>query len=380
MKKYRILTPGPTPVPEKVKEALFKEPLYHRGAAFKNIIKELQKNFKKLLKTQKIPVFLTSSGTGAMEASIVNFFKPGEDVLVVVGGKFGERFSKIARRFGLNPICYEIEWGDYPKVEKIEKYLKENKNIKGVFIQICETSTGTFYPYKEIGEICKKYDALLVADGITAVGVYNIEFDKSNIDILITGSQKALMTPPGVSVIIWNERAQERLGINKKFKYYFDLEAEYKNQSEKFQTAYTPAVNLYAALNEALNIINEIGIENIEKNARIMSKATLEAFKEIGLKPLSKNPAIGVSAICLPENIDGTKLIKFIRENFNMYIAGGQEHLKEKIFRLCHFGYVDIFDTLNQISAVEFALSKFGYNFKVGKATKKAMEFISQSL
>ncbi|HIP93131.1 MAG TPA: alanine--glyoxylate aminotransferase family protein [Desulfurobacteriaceae bacterium] len=378
MKKYRILTPGPTPVPEEVKAALFREPLYHRGLVFKNIMKELQENFKKLLKTERVPVFLTSSGTGAMEASIVNFFKPEEDVLIVVGGKFGERFFKIAKRFGLNPICYEIEWGDYPKVEKIEKYLKENKNIKGVFIQICETSTGTFYPYKEIGEVCKKYDALLIADGITAVGVYNIEFDKSNIDILITGSQKALMTPPGVSAIIWNEKAHKRLGVNKRYKYYFDLEEEYKNQKEKFQTAYTPSVNLYAALNEALKVINKIGIEKIEKNTSIMSKATLKAFEEINLKPLSKNPAIGVSAICLPDSIDGNKLIKFIRENFNMYIAGGQGHLKGKIFRLCHFGYIDIFDTLNQISAVEFALSSLGYNFNLGTATKKAMEIISQ--
>ena len=379
MRKYRILTPGPTPLPEEVKAALFREPLYHRSQAFKNVVKEIQENFKKLLKTKRVPIILSSSGTGAMEASVVNFFKPGEDVLVVVGGKFGERFYKIAKKFNLSPIVYEIEWGDYPKPEKIEEFLKSNKNIKGVFMQICETSTGTFYPYKEIGEVCKKYDALLIADGITAVGVYDIDFDNSNVDILITGSQKALMTPPGLGIIIWNEKAHKRLGVNKNYKYYFDLEAEYKNQVEKYQTAYTPAVNLFLALNEALKLINKEGIENIEKEAKLMSKATLNAFREIGLKPLSKNPAIGVSAICLPEDIDGVKLVKFIRENFNMYIAGGQEHLKGKIFRLCHFGYIDKFDTLNQISAVELALKNLGYDFEVGKATQKALKVFAES-
>ncbi|SNR81545.1 pyridoxal-phosphate-dependent aminotransferase family protein [Desulfurobacterium atlanticum] len=371
--KERLMTPGPTPVPERVLQAMASHTMYHRSPKFKEIFAETIERLKRLFKTERDTLILTSSGTGAMEAAVSNLFSPGDSAVVIVGGKFGQRWKELCETFGVNPVVIELEWGKSVNPEDVKKKIEENRNIKGVLVQICETSTGAFNDVKALGEITARYDnVILVADGITAFGVYDIPVDDWNIDVAITGSQKALMTPPGLAVISLSEKAKSRLS-RKKWAYYFDLSKEIKNQA-KGQTAYTPAVNLIVGLNEALKMIEEEGLENVAKRHEILAKSARAGIKALELELLPEHPANGVTAVKLPEHIDGQKFVSWIRDRLGIVIAGGQEHLKGKIFRLSHMGYIDIFDLLTQLEAVEFALTRMEMYPAYGKAVAAAME------
>ncbi len=372
--KERLMTPGPTLVPERVLQAISSHPVYHRSAEFKEIFTNTIKLLKKLFRTDRDTIILTSSGTGAMEAAVSNLFSPGDSAVIVVGGKFGQRWEELCKTFGVNPIVIELEWGKSVNPEDIRKKIENNKNVKGILIQICETSTGAYNDIKAIGDITSEYnDILLIADGITAFGVYDIPVDEWNIDVAITGSQKALMTPPGLAIISMSEKAKTRLSKVEKRSYYFDLEKEIKNQL-KGQTAYTPAVNLIIGLNEALKMIEEEGLKNVAERHEILAKCARAGIKALELELLPECPANGVTAVKLPEHIDGQKFVSWIKNKFGIVIAGGQEHLKGKIFRLSHMGYIDIFDLLTQLEAVEFALTRIEMYPAYGKSVKAAME------
>jgi aspartate aminotransferase-like enzyme len=376
--KKRLLTPGPTMVPERVLEALSRPTLYHRSPEFKEIFLSTRELLKELLRTEGEVLILTSSGTGAMEAAVANLFNPGDSAVVVVGGKFGQRWQELCVKFGVEPVVIEVEWGSAVEPEEVRKALRENPAVKGVLVQICETSTGTIHDVEAIGKVIREElpEALLIADGITAYGVYNIPSQKWGIDVAITGSQKALMTPPGLAVISLNERAIKRLESVKERAYYFDLKKELKNQ-RKGQTAYTTATNLVVALNEALHMIKEEGLEEVARRHAALAQATRLGIEALGLKLFSERPANGVTAVYSP--VDSTQLVKLAREVFGVTIAGGQEHLKGKIFRLSHMGYVDQFDVLTGLEVVELSLYKLGYRkFSFGSSVKAALEFFSQ--
>ena len=377
--KKRLLTPGPTMVPERVLEALSRPTLYHRSPEFKEVFLETRQLLKRVLRTEGEVLILTSSGTGAMEAAVSNLFNPGDSAVVIVGGKFGQRWQELCQTYGVNPVVVEVEWGKSVKVEEVKRAIEENPGVKGVLVQICETSTGTVHDVRAIGELLKGYDdVLLIADGITAYGVYDIPTDQWGIDVAITSSQKALMTPPGLAVISLNGKAQERLEKVRDRSYYFNLRKEIKQQS-KGQTAYTTATNLVVALNEALKMIDEEGLENVAKRHQILAEATREGVKALGLELLSENPANGVTAVKVPAGIDGQEIVRVAREEFGVTIAGGQEHLKGKIFRLSHMGYVDMFDVLTGLEVTEFALKKLGYtSFEFGSSVRAAMELFSK--
>ena len=377
--KKRLLTPGPTTVPERVLEALSRPVLYHRSPEFKEIFLDTRERLKRLFRTSGEVLILTSSGTGAMESAIVNLFNPGDSAVVVVGGKFGERWKELCEVYGVKPVVVEVEWGKSVDPEEVEKAIEKNPDVKAVLVQICETSTGTIHDVKGIGEVLKNYpDVLLIADGITAYGVYDIPTDEWGIDVAITGSQKALMTPPGLAVISLSERALKRLEEVKTRSYYFDLKKELKNQ-KKGQTAYTTGTSLVVALNEALKMIEEEGFENVAKRHELLAKATRAGVEAIGLKLFSEKPANGVTAICAPEGINGQDVVKVAREEFGVTIAGGQAHLKGKIFRLSHMGYVDVFDVLTALEVTELALYRLGYRrFSLGDSLKAAMEVIEK--
>jgi len=377
--KKRLLTPGPTTVPERVLEALSRPVLYHRSPEFKEIFLDTRERLKRLFRTSGEVLILTSSGTGAMESAIVNLFNPGDSAVVVVGGKFGERWKELCEVYGVKPVVVEVEWGKSVDPEEVEKAIEKNPDVKAVLVQICETSTGTIHDVKGIGEVLKNYpDVLLIADGITAYGVYDIPTDEWGIDVAITGSQKALMTPPGLAVISLNERALKRLEEVKTRSYYFDLKKELKNQ-KKGQTAYTTGTSLVVALNEALKMIEEEGFENVAKRHELLAKATRAGVEAIGLKLFSEKPANGVTAICAPEGINGQDVVKVAREEFGVTIAGGQAHLKGKIFRLSHMGYVDVFDVLTALEVTELTLYRLGYRrFSLGDSLKAAMEVIEK--
>jgi len=375
--KERLFTPGPVPLPPQVIKALGQQIIHHRTPEFTQIFLETRKNLQKLLNTERDVLMFASSGTGAMEASIVNFFSEGDKVLVINAGKFGERWAKIAKTYGLEVIDYKIEWGETYDKDKLNEIIKENQDIKGILVQHSETSTTTLHDISYLAKICSSLeDCLLVVDGITSVGVYEVYPEKIGIDILVTGSQKALMLPPGLSILYYSEKAEKRLEKSSIPKFYFDVKAESKKQS-KGQTAYTPAINLIIALNESLKLILNEGLENLAKRHEILAKMTREAVKELGLKLLSKSPSNSATGVYSPEGINADDLRKQLLK-IGFRVAGGQDHLKGKIFRIAHMGYFDVMDMLQFIAGLEIALSKVGYKVEFGKGVKKAQEIASE--
>ncbi len=377
MEKWFLLTPGPTPVPSEVLLEMANPIIHHRTDEFKQIFKEVCEDIKYLFQTKNDVIILASSGTGAMEASISNLFNKGDKVLIIRAGKFGDRWGEIAESYELNPVYIDVEWGNPVNIDDVKFKLDENPDIKGIFTQASETSTGIKHPIKEIAELVRNNEnCLFIVDGITGVGVFDIKPDEWGIDVLISGSQKAFMLPPGLAFISLSEKAWEFAENSNLPKYYFDLKKERKNL-KKGQTAYTPAVSLIIGLKKVLELVKKEGLENIFERNKKFAYATREAFKEIGLKIFNeKSPSEAVTAILLPENVDGQKLVKFLRDNYKISIAGGQEHLKGKIIRISHMGFISRFDLIVGVSAVEMALKEFGYKFEFGKATTKLMELL----
>lgn len=377
--KERLFTPGPVPLPPEVIKALGQQIIHHRTPEFTNIFLETRENLQKLLNTKRDVLMLTSSGTGAMESSIVNFFSQGDKVLVINAGKFGERWAKISKTYGLNVINYKIEWGETYDKDRLDEIIKLNQDLKGILVQHSETSTTTLHDVKYLAKICNFLDdCLLVVDGITSVGVYEVYPEEIGIDILVTGSQKALMLPPGLSVLYYSEKAEKRLEKSNIPKFYLNVKEESKKQS-RGQTAYTPAISLIIALNESLKLMLKEGIPNLAKRHEILAKMTREAVKELGLKLLSKSPSNSATGVYTPEGINADDLRKqLLKVGFR--VAGGQDHLKGKIFRIAHMGYFDIMDMLQLIAGLEIALNKMGYKVEFGKGVKKAQEIANKCI
>jgi len=377
--KERLFTPGPVPLPPQVIKALGQQIIHHRTPEFTKIFKEVKAKLKKLLKTERDVLVFTSSGTGSMEASVINFFSKGDKVLVINGGKFGQRWLELAKTFGLNPINYQIEWGKTYNPKEVQEIIVNNPDLKGILVQHSETSTTTYHNVEFLGKLTKKLDdCILVVDGITSVGVYEVYPEEIGIDILITGSQKALMLPPGLSILYYSEKAEKRLNRSDIPKYYFDVKKEAKKQAEG-QTAYTTAINLIIALNESLSLILDEGLENLAKRHYVMAEATREAVKSLGLKLLSESPSNSATGVYSPEGINGDELRKELLK-LGFRVAGGQDHLKGKILRIAHMGYFDYMDILQIISGLEMALNKIGYKVEFGTGVKKAQEIIFSNL
>ena len=377
--KERLFTPGPVPLPPQVIKALGQQIIHHRTPEFTKIFKEVKAKLKKLLKTDRDVLVFTSSGTGSMEASVINFFSKGDKVLVINGGKFGQRWLELAKTFSLNPINYQIEWGKTYNQKEVEEIIDNNPDLKGILVQHSETSTTTYHDVEFLGKLAKKLDdCILVVDGITSVGVYEVYPEEIGIDILITGSQKALMLPPGLSILYYSEKAEKRLNKSDIPKYYFDVKKEAKKQAEG-QTAYTTAINLIIALNESLSLILDEGLENLARRHSIMAEATREAVKSLGLKLLSESPSNSATGVYSPEGINGDALRKELLK-IGFRVAGGQDHLKGKILRIAHMGYFDYMDVLQVIAGLEIALNKIGYKVEFGTGVKKAQEIIFSNL
>jgi aspartate aminotransferase-like enzyme len=375
MQKKFLLAPGPTPVPERALLAMAEPMLHHRTPQFEAIFKEAAEGLRWLFQTEKDVLILASSGTGGMEGSVANLFSPGDKALVVNGGKFGERWTKICQAYGLKVTEIMVEWGKAVDPKAVADALKADPEIRGVFVQASETSTTACHPVREIAEIVKGYDnTILVVDGITAVGVYDIPMDRWGIDVLVTGSQKALMLPPGLAFVGLSDKAWRFNETARCPRFYFDFKKERKNLKDN-TTAYTPAVSLIIGLREVLRMMKEEGLENVFARHNRLARATRAAMQAIGMKPLAPEaPADSCTGVFVPEGVEGGKLVKALRDQFGVTIAGGQDHLKGKILRVAHLGYVDTFDTIVAVSAIEIALKKSGYNVPLGKGVAAAEE------
>lgn len=359
MRRERLFTPGPVEIPERVRETLGRQIIHHRTDEFKTVFLETRELVKRLLDdTSENFVFFCSSGTGGMEAAILNFFEDGDKVLVVNGGKFGQRWLELAEHWGLKVVDYSIDWGRSARAEEVDALLGEHPDCKGILMQMSETSTGAYHPVEEIGKLCKDRDILLVVDAITALGVYRIEPKEIGIDVLVGGSQKALMLPPGLSLLWFSEKAKGRL---KDRAFYFSIKREIEKQAMG-QTAWTPAINLIIALKESLSMILEEGMEKVERRHRAMSDGTIRAARALGLTLFPEKPSISVTAL------ESDRSEKIRRELIKLGIrtAGGQDHLKGRVFRVSHMG-VSAEDGLMFVGMLEVVLSKLGFDVKLGE-------------
>ncbi len=368
IKRY-LMTPGPTPVPEDIMLLMAKPIVHHRTKEFKSVFKDTRELVKSVFQTKNDIAIFASSGTGAMEASVSNVLAENDTALSVAAGKFGERWGQIIRAFGANPVELSYEYGDFAKVEDIQKAIENNPKIKAVFMQASETSTGVFHPIDEIGLMLKEKfpEIVFVVDGITAIGAIDVKTDLWNIDIMITGSQKALMLPPGLSITSVSEKAKNMIAKTKNRYYYFDILKELASDGG----SYTPAVTLIYGLNMALKKLLDEGLENVFKRHTLLAEATRAAVSSLGLELLAKKPANSLTAIKTP--VDSTKVIEYMK-SFGVDVSNGQGSLKGKIVRIAHLGYFDKSDILMAVSTLEMALKSSGVEFNFGAGIKKVME------
>jgi len=378
MKKTLLLTPGPTSVPEDVLEAMARPIIHHRHEPFKKIMAKVKEDLKYLFQTKNDVLIFSSSGTGAMEGAVSNFLCRGDKAIVIEGGKFGERWTEICNAFGVKPIIIDVPWGQAADPVKVKAALDKNPDAKALFIQASETSTAVTHPVKEIATlVAPRENTLMVVDAITALGVFDIQTDAWNLDIVITGSQKALMLPPGLAFASVSEKAWRFAEKSDLPRFYFDFAKEKKNQ-EKNQTAYTSSVSLIVGLEASLNRIKDEGLEALFARTEKLAKATREGVTALGLELLSPEaPSAACTAVKIPEGIDGAKIPSLIRDRYGVAIAGGQAHLKGKIVRLSHMGYVSGYDILAGLAALEFTLRDLGHPVEIGASVKSALSVLA---
>ena len=379
MIKQYLLSPGPTPIPNEVSLAMAETMIHHRTPQFNKVFEEARQGLKKVFGTKNDVLMLASSGTGAMEAAIANLFSPGDKVLVVNGGKFGERWLNISNAYGLNPVDLKVEWGSAVKVEDVEKQLKAHPDIQGVMVQASETSTTALHPVKEIAKLTRN-GPLFIVDGVTAVGVLSIPLDEWGIDVLVTGSQKALMLPPGLGFIALSDRAWDKTKKAKLPRFYFDLNLERKNQ-QKGSGAFTPAVSLIFGARASLELMQREGLDRVYARHARMSRATRAAALALGMKLLAPDdPSPAATGIFLPAGIDADRVLEYLRDRMNVVLAEGQDQLKGKVIRIAHVGYMGAFDVITAIAALEMALRKFGAEIPFGRGVAAAQEILMEAL
>lgn len=375
LKRY-LLTPGPTQVPPEVLLRMSQPLIHHRTPEFSQLFAEVQDGLRWLFQTDQEVLILAASGTGAMEAAVVNTCSAGDTALVVNGGKFGERWVKICQSFGVRVVEIKVEWGGAVTVEAVAQALRAHPHTHTVLLQGSETSTTVLHPVREIAELTANTDILLIVDGITAVGATEIPMDRWGIDILVTGSQKALMLPPGLAFLALSPKAWSRVDTATLPRFYFDLKRERREQ-QKHTTAYTPAISLINGLHEVLRILRAEGLEHVFSRHAHLADATRAAAQALGLRLLApEHPSPAATGVWLPAQVEGERLLTYMRDRMGVDIAGGQDHLKGKIVRISHIGYAGPFDVITAISALEMALRRWGCELAFGSGVRVAEEVL----
>lgn len=370
--KKRLFTPGPTPVPEQVMLKMAEPIIHHRHPEFQELFTRVNANLQYLFQTAQSVVTLTSSGTGAMEAAVCNLHSPGDTALFVNGGKFGERWGELLKAYGVMPVELSVEWGASVEPLQVAQALKAHPHASAVYLTHSETSTGAATDVKAIASIVREHSsALTVVDGITAVGAMEMRMDEWGIDVCVTGSQKGLMIPPGLSFIALSERAWKRVDLSRLPKYYFSL-TKARESLKSNDTPWTPAVSLLIGVDVALEMIRAEGIENVWARHDRLARAVRSAVLALGLKPLAVFPSNALTAVWIPEGLDAKKFNKTLKEKYQITIAGGQGHLTNKIFRIAHLGYYDELDMIAMVSALEMTLRDCGYTFEAGTGLQAA--------
>ncbi|MHB8895085.1 MAG: pyridoxal-phosphate-dependent aminotransferase family protein, partial [Candidatus Geothermincolia bacterium] len=377
--KDYIFTPGPTPVPPTVGLAQVSM-IHHRSPDFGELLTRVLGGLQYVYQTRNEVLLFTSSGTGAMEGAIASCFSPGDKVIAFAGGKFGERLVEISEAFSLDTVTLEYEWGDCADPAELERALEQNPDAKGVMLTQSETSTGVVNDVEAFGKIVAGTDALFLVDAISGLGAVDLKTDAWGIDLCVSGSQKALMIPPGLAFCTVSEKAWKAVETAKCPSYYFSFQAARKSQSKTPpETPYTPGITLVQALDKAIEIIRDEGLEAIFARHEKHARATQAAVEALGLKSLARDRsrAFVTTSVWAPEGIPAGNITRMMRNEFGIFIAGGQGKLKGKIFRLGHVGYFDQFDIITQIAALEITLKKLDYPVELGRGVTAALEVLA---
>jgi len=377
-----LMIPGPTPVPEQVLLAMARHPIGHRSGDFSKIMAEVTQGLKWLHQTQNDVLILAASGTGAMEAGIINFLSPGDRVLVGCNGKFGDRWADLAQAFGLQVEKITAEWGQPLDPEQFRQKLEADtaKTFKAVIVTHSETSTGVINDLETINRYVKAHGALIIVDTVTSLGACNVPVDEWGLDVVASGSQKGYMIPPGLGFVAVSPKAWEAYTTAKLPRFYLDL-GKYRKDGAKNTTPFTPPINLFFALNAALKMMQAEGLENILARHQRLTQATRAAVKALGL-PLFAPDAAASPAITAvaPDRIEAEQIRSVMKKRFDIALAGGQDHLKGKIFRIGHLGFVCDRDILAAISALEASLRELGYeSFTPGAGVAAAAQVLTDS-
>lgn len=377
MKKRHLLAPGPTPVLPDALLAMARPIIYHRGPEFEVLLGRVREGLKYLFQTSNEVLVFTSSGTGGMEAAVVNTLSPGDRALVIRGGKFGERWGEICEAYGLRPQYIDVEWGRAVDPDLVAAALRADPSIRAVFATHSESSTGVLHDVEAIATIVRATPTILVVDAITSLGVVDLPMDAWGVDIVVGGSQKSLMIPPGLAFCGVSEKAWAAVQRSRLPKFYFNFAAERKSL-EKNQNAFTPAVSLIVGLHESLAAIRAEGLPAVFARHARLASATRAGVRALGLELFAERPTPALTAVAAPPGLDAGAIVKTLRTTHGITIAGGQARLKGKIFRLAHLGYADESDVMICISALEQTLSSLGYPVKLGEGLRAAQEALSR--
>lgn len=376
--KEHLFTPGPTHIPAQVFAAMAQSTLHHRTERFEQIFDSARKQYSAMLGGEHETIFLASSGSGAMEAALINAVQPGEKIIYINGGKFGERWGDIAKALGLIAIEILAEPGTSPDPDTIATVVKEHHDARAFCVQYTESSSATLHPVPKISEQVHALapEMLIVVDAISAVATLDIPLGKLPIDILVGASQKALMLPPGLAMLSINQRAWKVIESIPRRSLYFNLPEERKAH-KKSTSAWTPAMNIILGLDCSLRLLNEEGLGHVYQRHAIAAEATRAGLSALGLPLLAPRfPAPGVTAALLPADIDAEKVREHLFSHYGMQIAGGQDKLKGRIIRIGHMGYMNAFDVITALSGLEMTLDTFKFSFERGSSLKAAQDVI----
>ena len=381
LRKNRLFTPGPTPLLPAAQTAMASFAAHHRTADFRALFQRVLSDMKDFIGTRNDVLVLACSGTGVMEAAVSNLTSPGDKVLVLTAGKFGERWTGLAKAFGCNADVLSAPYGETFSLDDVRPRL--TPDVGAVFVQATESSTGVRHDVEGIAKIVRSHghDTLLIVDAITGLGTTHLDADGWGVDVIIGGSQKALMMPPGLAYCAVSERAWKRMDATTSPRYYFDLRKERKSAA-KGESAYTPATSLFAAMGAALEFVRGLGKgdlvkgrEELVNNAELCAEMTRAGARALGLKLYASSPAAALTAICAPDGLDSGRIVKEFRESFDAVVANGQGEMKGKIFRIAHIGYYDYLDTIGILGALEHVLARVSEKpVEYGAAVRAAQE------
>ena len=378
-KRY-LFTPGPTPVPPQVLEAMSRPIIHHRSSDFRAILESCLARLKSVYRTEGEVLLYTASGTGGMESAISNLTRPGDRVAVVSAGHFGERWAAMAENFGCDVAALDYDWGESPSPDDLAQFLREQGGVKVVFLTQSETSTGVVADVEGLAAAAKEAGALVVVDAVSSLGAVPLETDAWGLDAVISGSQKALMTPPGLASVSVSASAWDTIQEDAPSRYYFDW-ARARYAQESFDPSFTPAVSIVVGLDVALGILVEEGLEHAFERHLRLGRACRAGVKAMGLELFSPDDdrSAVVTAINSPDGIDSGELVQTLRDRQGIVLAPGQGPLKGKIFRIGHIGYYDVFDITTALAGVELVLAELGAEIERGVAITAALEAFEHS-